>query len=237
VIALILAGGLGTRLRHVVSDRPKPMALAGGKPFLEYQIEFLRAQGWTDIVLCLGHQAGQISQHFRDGRKWGVRIRYAVETELLGTAGALRNAAPFIDGPFLVLNGDSYLQADLPALLAFHRGQRAADPQTIGALAAVHVEDASAYGTLELDEGQRIRSFREKASAAAGWVNGGIYVLEPEILSHIPPGRPVSLEKETFPLLLERGYRLYAHPVSAFFVDIGTPAGYARFQRHVQEGS
>jgi len=164
-----------------------------------------------------------------------MRLRYAVETRLLGTAGAIRNAAAFLDdGPFWVLNGDSYLEADLPALLEFHRQRRAADARTLATLAAVHVEEASAYGTLELDDEQRVRRLREKASAAAGWINGGIYVLEPAILRHIPANRPVSLEKETFPLLLERGYSLYAYPVSGFFVDIGTPEGYARFKEYVE---
>ncbi len=232
--AVILAGGLGTRLRSVVSDRPKPMAEAGGRPFLEYLIDRLRQQGFRDVVLCVGHLHGQILSHFGDGQRWGVSIRYAVEERPLGTAGAIRNARAYADGPFLVLNGDSYLEVDLRSLIHCHRQQCLADSLAVGTLAAVALQDAAAYGTLELGEDHCVRSFMEKAVAAAGWVNGGVYVLEPEVPDWIPTGRPVSIEQETFPLLLASGRHLYACPVEGFFVDIGTPEGYARFQDHVR---
>jgi len=233
--ALILAGGLGTRLQSVVSDRPKPMAEAKGKPFLEYQIKQLCAQGLKELVLCVGYLARQIQDYFGDGRRWGVQIAYAVERELLGTAGAIGNAQSFIEETFLVLNGDSYLEADFQALIESHRRRRAADPRTVGTIAAVAIDDAAAYGTLELDSQGRILCFREKAEAGPGWINGGIYVLEPEIMDFIPAGRAVSIEKETFPLVLERGWHLYAYPIEGFFVDIGTPEGYRRFRQYVEE--
>ncbi|MGB9880036.1 MAG: nucleotidyltransferase family protein [Anaerolineae bacterium] len=232
--ALILAGGLGTRLQALVKDRPKPMAEVKGKPFLEYQIQALRDQGFTEIVLCVGHLGEQIQDYFGDGRRWGVYIAYAVEKELLGTAGAIRNAAPFLAGPFLVCNGDSYLELDMQALVQFHRQRRSSDPRALGSIATVAVDDATAYGTLELDEAGRILSFREKSRAGAGWINGGVYVLEPDIFALIPPGRPVSLERETFPLALASGWHLYGYPVQGFFVDIGTPEGYERFRHYVE---
>ncbi|MGQ9494601.1 MAG: nucleotidyltransferase family protein [Anaerolineae bacterium] len=231
---LILAGGLGTRLQSVVADRPKPMANVKGRPFLEYQIAQLRSQGFAEIVLCVGHRAEQIQKYFGTGHRWGMHIAYAVESELLGTAGAIQNAAHFITGTFLVLNGDSYLEADLQALVSFHRQHRSSDPRTLGTIATVAVEDATSYGTLELDEEGHILRFREKYSTGAGWINGGVYVLEPDILSLIPAGRPVSIEKETFPLALESGWHLYSYPVQGFFVDIGTPEGYERFCRYVE---
>lgn len=232
---LILAGGLGTRLQPVVQDRPKPMVEVYGKPFLEYQIEQLKAQGFQDIVLCIGHLASQIRDYFGDGHGWGVQIAYAMETKLLGTAGAIKNAQHFIENTFLVLNGDSYLEADFRALVEAHRRYRAVDPRTMGTIAAVTVEDAAAYGTLELDAGGRILCFQEKANAGPGWINAGAYVMEPEILDFIPAGRAVSIEKETFPLVLEKGWHLYAYPVEGFFVDIGTPEGYRRFLCYVEE--
>nr|MBC7245818.1 NTP transferase domain-containing protein [Chloroflexota bacterium] len=235
--ALILAGGLGTRLQSVVSDRPKPMAEVKGKPFLEYQIEGIRSQGFTEIVLCIGYRAEQIQAYFGDGQRWGVHIAYAVERELLGTAGAIRNAAPLLAGTFLVCNGDSYLEADLRALVAFHEQRCSSDPRTLGSIATVAVDNAAAYGTLDLDEAGRILSFREKSGAGASWVNGGVYVLEPNILTLIPPSRPVSLERETFPLALASSWHLYGYPVQGFFVDIGTPEGYERFRRYVEEKS
>jgi len=233
--ALILAGGLGTRLRAVVSDRPKPMAPVQDKPFLAYQVERLRDQGFTEIVLCLGYLAEQVQDYFRDGASWGVRIHYALERQLLGTAGAIGNARAYIDGPFLVLNGDSYLDLDCRDLLAWYAERLRADPSALGALAAVRLEDASPYGALELGSGQRIVRFREKGLSGPAWINGGVYLLQPGILDLIPPGRPVSLERETFPALLQRGHSLYAYPAAGFFVDIGTPEGYRRYQRYVQE--
>jgi NDP-sugar pyrophosphorylase family protein len=229
--ALILAGGLGTRLRPLVSDRPKPLAEVQGKPFLAYQLEQLRAGGLRELVFCVGYLADQIQAYFGDGGAWGVHIAYAVETTPLGTAGAIKNAQRFVNGPFLALNGDSYLELNFQAMVEHHRRQRAADPRLLGTLAAVSVDDASAYGTLVLDEAGRIVRFREKDAAGQGWINGGVYVLEPELLDLIPPKQAVSIEKETFPQALEQGYRLLAYPVRGFFVDIGTPEGYRRFQQ------
>ena len=233
--ALVLSGGLGTRLRDAVPDWPKPMAPAAGKPFLEYLVEWLRDQGFDDLVLCVGHRADQVRAHFGDGRRWGVHIAYAVETSPLGTAGALKNARDYVTGTTLVLNGDSYLEVDLRAMVTAHRARRAADGRAVGTLAAVSVEDTTAGGALEMDGAGRIGGFREKGEAGPGWINGGIYVLEPEVWESIPEGRPVSIERETFPHLLAQGYHLYAYPVGGFFVDIGTPQAYRRFQQYVEE--
>jgi NDP-sugar pyrophosphorylase family protein len=211
------------------------MAEVKGKPFLEYQIEQLRDQGFEDLVLCVGYHASQIQDYFGDGHRWGMQIAYAVETELLGTAGAVKNAQHFVEDTFLVLNGDSYLEANFGVLVAFHQRQRSCDSRTKGTVATVAVDDAAAYGALKLDRDGRILRFREKADVGPGWINGGVYVLEPDILDLIPTGRAISIEKETFPLVLERGWHLYSYPVRAFFVDIGTPQGYRRFQRYIEE--
>jgi NDP-sugar pyrophosphorylase family protein len=235
VKAVILAGGLGTRLRAVVSDRPKPMADAGGKPFLEYHLERLREQGYDQVVLCVGYMAGHIRDHFGDGRRWGVRVEYAVESEPLGTAGALANAAELVEGsePFFLLNGDSWLDLDFRDLARRHRDHRQRDPDTAGSIVTVPVQDASAYGTLEVAPDGRVLAFHEKGHSGPGRVNGGVYLLEPGVLGLIPQGRAVSIEKETFPLLLNRRQRLYGYPAAGFFVDIGTPEGYRLFQRRL----
>jgi len=232
---LILAGGLGTRLREDVPDRPKPMAPAAGKPFLEYLVEWLRDQGFDDLVLCVGHRADHVRGHFGDGRRWGVQIAYAIETSPLGTAGALKNAGEHVADTALVLNGDSYLEVDLQAVVAAHRARRAADGRAVATLAAARVEHTGAGGALEIDDDGRIVGFREKSEEGPGWINAGIYVLEPEVWEAIPEGRAVSIERETFPRLLAQGYHLYAYPVGGFFVDIGTPQGYRRFQQYVEE--
>lgn len=235
--ALILAGGLGTRLRDIVPDQPKPMVPVAGRPFLEYLVEWLRGQGFDDLVFCVGHRADQIQDHFGDGRRSGVSIAYAVEVSPLGTAGALKNAEEHVTGTTLVLNGDSYLEVDLPVMIAAHRERRATDGRAVGMLAAVRVGDTSAGGALEMDGAGRIRGLREKGRVGPGRVNGGTYVLEPEVWDAIPEGRPASLERETFPWLLAEGYHLCAYPVDGFFVDIGTPQGYRRFKQYQEEES
>ena len=231
--AVILAGGLGTRLRSVVADRPKPMAEVADQPFLVYQIAQLGAFGFRELVLCVGYRADQITTYLGDGARWGVQIAYAVERTPLGTAGAMRNARAHIDGTFLAMNGDSYVDVDLHDLVAAHRHQRAGVPQTVGTVLRTYVEDAAAYGTLELDAEGGVTRFAEKAARARGWINAGVYVLETEVLDAIPPDRPVSLEREVFPGLLRGGYRLSSHPTAGYFADIGTPEGYARFRAYV----
>ncbi len=230
---LFLVGGLGTRLHPVVADRPKPMADIHGKPFLEYLIEQLRDHGFADFVFCVAYLAHQIQDYFGDGRRWGVQIAYAVETERLGTAGALKNAERFVQGTFLVVNGDTYLDVDFQALTAFHQQRQQADDRTIGTIAARFVDDTATSGALDLDDDWRILRFQEKAHAGPGRINGGIYVLEPEMLDLIPAGRAIAIEKETFPLVLKRDRHLYGFPVEGFFVDIGTPEGYLKFRQYV----
>jgi NDP-sugar pyrophosphorylase family protein len=183
----------------------------------------------------VGYLAHHIQGYFGDGRDWGVQIEYAVETELLGTAGAIKNAQNYIEDTFLVLNGDSYLEADFRALVKFHRRQYSADPQTIGTIALVEVDDATSYGKIELNGDARLLSFGEKVEMGPGWINGGVYCLEPSILDLIPAGQVVSAEKETFPLVLKENYSMFGYPVRGFFVDIGTPRGYQRFCRYVED--
>ena len=233
--ALILAGGLGTRLRSVIADKPKPMADVAGRPFLEYQIDWLRRHGITRIVLCVGYRAEQIQAYFQDGTRWQVDIAYAVEREPLGTAGAIKNAQTLIQGAFLALNGDTFVDLDLDGLLEFHRAQTEQDDKALGTLGLVYADDTGAYGAIELDESQRIVRFREKTGrTGAGLINAGFYLLEPGILDFIPAGQKVSIEEKTFPLVLEKGWHLYGYPTQGYFVDIGTPEGYARFKGYVE---
>ena len=231
--ALILAGGAGTRLRSLVSDRPKPMASVAGRPFLELQIEWLRRQGVRRVVLCTGYLHPHIEAHFGDGRAFGVRIEYSVEASPLGTAGALKRAErPIGTETFLALNGDSFLDVDLAGLVRAHAERAAA-----GTLVLSAVPDAREFGSVELDARGRIVRFDEKAEAQAGpgRVSAGIYCLETRLLDLVPPGRSASLERETFPLALAHGLPLFGLPAEGFFVDIGTPQGYGRMCQHLQQ--
>ena len=236
--ALIIAGGPGTRLRPLISDRPKPMAEVQGRPFLEYQMEQLSSQGFNDVVLCIGYMSNLVQDYFGDGHRLGMCITYAVETELLGTGGAIGNARGFIKDTFLALNGDSYLEINFQSLVEFHKRMRVDDPLSVGTIATVKLEEASNFGTLDLEAANhsmcRINRFQEKTCTGAGWINAGIYILETDILDLIPTDRVVSLERETFPMALEHGFHLYAYPVKSFFVDIGIPKDYLAFCRYVE---
>jgi NDP-sugar pyrophosphorylase family protein len=235
--ALILAGGLGTRLREVVQDKPKPMADIAGKPFIEYQIKLLQRDGVERVIFCVGYLYEQIQNHFGDGKAWGMKFEYSIEDELLGTAGALKLAQKFIRGPFLVLNGDTYLDIDLRELGKFHQ-QRTERRGGLGTMALTEIQDAKNYGSVTVGPADEILSFHEKAANPASGtpaqlINAGIYWLEPAVLDFIAPAKKVSLEKETFPALLNHGHRLFGYATDGYFVDIGTPAGYQGFQQYI----
>lgn len=225
--ALLLVGGLGTRLRAVVPGAPKPLAPVGDRPFLELLVRQLASQGLRQLVMCTGHMADQIDQLFGDGSRFGAAIKYSRESEPLGTAGAIKFAERFLQEAtdFLVLNGDSFLEVDLLELLRAHRSHGA-----LATIAVVQVDDAARYGTVRADESNKILEFCEKTGHnSPGLINAGIYVFNRAILEHIPAG-PASLEKDVFPKLLERG--LYAvKQQQGLFIDIGTPADYAKAQQ------
>lgn len=241
--ALILAGGLGTRLRPVVSDRPKAMATVGGKPFLEHQLAFLKGCGVSHFVFCVGYRHQQIQAHFGDGSRWGVRIDYSVEEQPLGTGGALKHAEKYVQDTFLALNGDSFFDTDLQRLVQFHEEKRVAarGQKCLATMALTRTREVERYGTVELGAEGEIVNFAEKtAERSAGpvhaekHINAGIYVLEAEILQMIPASEKVSIEHNVFPSLLNGG-GLYGCYLKGFFVDIGTPAGYRKLQDHLEE--
>ena len=226
VKAILLVGGLGTRLRSVVSSQPKVLASIGEKSFLELLVRQLRLQGIRRLVLCTGYLADQIESKFGDGQAWDVSIEYSKEETPLGTAGAIKLARRYLrDVPeFLVLNGDSFLEINFQDLMSFHRSH----DRAVATLAVVQVEDASRYGTVQVDASGRISSFAEKTGGHAhGLVNAGVYVFTQTVWQHIPEG-PASLEKDMFPRLIDQG--LYAQEQHGMFIDIGSPADYARAQ-------
>jgi NDP-sugar pyrophosphorylase family protein len=234
--ALILAGGLGTRLRSVVRDRPKPLAPIGNVPFLEHQLLFLRGNGVRDFVFCVGYLHEQIRDYFQDGRQWDLSIQYSIEEQPLGTGGALKHARDLITGTFLVLNGDTFFELQIAELLEAHRRYRNRDESCIGTLALTQVADPSQYGSVQIDAGGTVVGFHEKTSDRLPdrYVNAGVYVLEPEILDFVPSSTKVSLEREIFPRVPDHDCKLCSFPSGGFFIDIGTPEGYQRFQEYAQ---
>lgn len=227
--ALVLCGGLGTRLRAVYSDGPKALAPVGGRPFLHYMLDWLRQQGVRRAVLCAGFRAEQIRELYPEGQG-EPEIQYSVESEPLGTAGAVKNAEGLIDAErFFVLNGDSLADVSLAELLAFHCARAAQ-----ATLATVAVDAAARFGSVLLDAEGRVTGFREKSAAALSGrqnVNAGIYVIERAVLARIPIGRAVSFERDVFPALTGNG--LYGFKTNGSFIDIGVPEGLASAQAEI----
>jgi mannose-1-phosphate guanylyltransferase len=232
--AVILAGGQGTRLRPLTETRPKPIVPVLNRPFLDYQLALLRAHGIIDVILSCSYRVADIRAAMGEGDRAGVRLRYVVEPEPLGTAGGVRNAADLARGLLVVLNGDILTDADLGAILTFHeaRGARV----TIGLIA---VEDPTAYGLVETAADGAIRRFIEKPTPAeitTNTVNAGIYVIDADLLARIPTGRPVSIEREFFPALLAGGVRCFGREIHGYWRDIGSPAAYREAQLDLLRG-
>jgi NDP-sugar pyrophosphorylase family protein len=218
---LILVGGLGTRLRPVISDIPKPMAPISGKPFLEYLIQWIAGSGLRRLVLCTGYRAEVITKYFGRGEQWGVDITYSLESEPLGTWGAVRQAMNNLAAEhFVVLNGDSFLQIELKTLVDFHLSK-----QALATLALIEVGEVSRFGSVRAASDDRITEFREKGGAGPALINGGVYCLSRRLLM-VADEAAHSLERDVFPALIGRG--LYGMRVQGEFFDIGVPEEYSR---------
>lgn len=223
VTAAILAGGLGTRLRSRIADRPKVLALVHGRPYLAYLLEQLADAGVRAVVLLTGYLADQVRAAFGEHYA-GLRLVYSCEPSPLGTAGALRHALPHLSSStILLLNGDSYCEVSLPDLWAFHCRQ------TVDfSLVLTPVKDCSRYGRVQIGPDGRILRFEEKSEAhGAGWVNAGIYLINRSLIHEVPPDVPVSLERDLFPLWTTEK-SCFGFPSQGRFLDIGTPESYSQ---------
>jgi len=233
--AVVLVGGFGTRLRPLTFTTPKPMLLVGHRPIVENLVRMLAAAGVDEVVLGLGFKPEPFIEAFPDSMCAGVRLVYAVEPEPLDTAGAIRFAADFagIDDTFVVVNGDVLTDLDVSALIEFHR--------THGAEATIHltpVDDPSAYGVVAMDKDGKVERFVEKpapGTAPSNLINAGTYVLEPSVLARIPLGRKVSIERETFPLIVDDG-GLFAMATDDYWIDTGRPEPYRRANLDMIDG-
>ncbi len=233
--AVVLVGGFGTRLRPLTLTRPKQMLPVVDRPMIERVVASLAAHGVTEAVLSLGYRPDAFVEAYPDGQCAGVALHYAVEPEPLDTAGAVRFAARSagIDETFLVVNGDVLTDLDVSSLWKFHQ-----DREAEGTIALTPVEDPSRFGVVPTDDDGRVEAFVEKppaGTAPTNWINAGTYVLEPTVIGRIDGGRKVSIERETFPAIVD-DRRLYALPSEAYWVDAGTPDTYLRAQLDLIDG-
>jgi mannose-1-phosphate guanylyltransferase / phosphomannomutase len=217
--AVVMAGGEGTRLRPLTSNQPKPMVPIVGKPCMEHILELLQEHGFEDVIVTVAFLPQAIRSYFGDAEGLGLNVEYSVEESPLGTAGSVRLAGDKLDDTFLVISGDALCDIDLTELVESHREKGAA--VTIGLKS---VDNPLEFGIVVTDEEGRIERFLEKPSwgqVFSDTINTGIYVLEPEVLKHVPTDRPFDFSKELFPLLLEMGRPLYGHVCEGYWQDIG----------------
>ena len=217
--AVVMAGGEGTRLRPLTSNQPKPMVSIVGKPCIEHIVELLRLHGFEDVVITLAFLPQAIRSYFGDGETLGMNIEYSVEELPLGTAGSVRLASGKLDETFVVISGDALCDGDLGALVAKHKEKGAA--VTIGLKS---VDNPLEFGIVVTDEDGKVERFLEKPSwgqVFSDTINTGIYVLEPEVLTHIPTEGAYDFSKQLFPLLLEMGRPIYGHVLDGYWQDIG----------------
>ncbi len=228
---IIIAGGLGTRLRPLTYRRPKPLVPVANRPFLEYQVAHLRRYGIDDIVFATNYMADQIEGHFGDGSRFGVRMHYALEDTPLGTGGAIRNAAEMFPGEAVaVFNGDVLTDFDIAAILAFHQERKAMATITLSEVPSPHP-----FGVLILDSDGRVSEWREPSEetkktlaidhdlmpTGKDLINAGFYILEPEFIAQIAHGVPSSVERDVYPRLLAAKAPIYGIAPGGFWMDVG----------------
>jgi mannose-1-phosphate guanylyltransferase / phosphomannomutase len=217
--AVVMAGGEGTRLRPLTSNQPKPMVPIVGKPCMEHILELLKRHGFEDVIVTVAFLPQAIRSYFGGGETLGMEVGYSVEESPLGTAGSVRLAAGRLDDTFLVISGDALCDLDLTKLVECHREKQAS--VTIGLKS---VDNPLEFGIVVTDDDGRVERFLEKPSwgqVFSDTINTGIYVLEPEVLRHIPTDRPYDFSKELFPLLLEMGRPIYGYVMDGYWQDIG----------------
>lgn len=220
-VAILLVGGFGTRLMPLTKNTPKPMLTVAGIPVTEHQIAMAKAAGITEIVLATSYLSEIFTPYFGDGSKWGIKIKYAVEKEPLGTGGAIRNAAQLLssDESIVILNGDVLSSHDLAEQIRQHEAHDADVT-----LHLTQVEDARAFGCVPTDDQGRVTAFLEKMdNPITNQINAGCYVFNPRVLSTIPLDTVVSVERETFPQLVANNAAVYGYVENAYWLDIGTP--------------
>ena len=240
-IGILLVGGLGTRLKPLTNQTPKPMLPVGGLPVTEHQLLAAKRAGITTVILATSYLSEVFIPYFGDGSKWGMQLKYAVEKEPLGTGGAIRNAAELVDleaakaadEEFVIFNGDVLSLHSIAEQLEFHRKH-----QADVTLHLINVEDARAFGCVPTDKESRVTAFLEKMdNPVTNAINAGCYVFSPSVISDIPLNKVVSVERETVPHLVDSGRPVFGYNEQSYWLDIGTPAALFKGSRDLVNGA
>jgi len=232
--AVVMAGGEGTRLRPLTTNRPKPMVPVVNRPMLEHTLNLLRQHGFKEIILTLHYLPNLIKDYFQDGAEFGVELKYLIEEKPLGTAGGVKNAEQYLDNTFLVISGDVLTDINLSKALTFHR-----QSGSIATIVLTKVPNPIEYGIVITDKEGRVKQFLEKP----GWgevfsdtINSGIYILEPDVLKQVKPETEVDFSKNLFPKLLEQNEPLYGYIAEGYWCDIGNTVQYFQANRDALQG-
>jgi len=225
--AVILAGGIGTRMRPLTYVIPKAMLPIGGKPLLEHTIRYLNEYDITEIVVCVAYLKNHIMEYFKNGKNLGAKIQYAEADMPLGTAGQLKTAEKYISHPFLAMNGDIISSLNIRRLIDSH--EKAGG---VGTIALKRFEVPVPYGYIEVDAESCIKKFTEKPTLTFS-ANAGIYVLKPKVFDYIPQGEVASLETQTFPTMLRNKEKLNGYYEEAYWSDVGTITDFERVDKEL----
>ena len=234
-VGILLVGGLGTRLKPLTNESPKPMLPVAGLPVTEHQILAAKRAGIHTLVLATSYLAEVFTPYFGDGSKWGIKIRYAVEKQPLGTGGAIRNAAELVKGdePIVIFNGDVLSRHSIADQIAFHEVKKADVT-----LHLIDVEDARAFGCVPTDKDGRVTAFLEKMdNPITNAINAGCYIFSPSVIADIPLNKVVSVERETFPNLVNSLRPVFGYNEQSYWLDIGTPAALFKGSRDLVNGA
>lgn len=236
MIAIIIAGGLGTRLRPLTYNRPKPVIPLVNKPFVIHQIELLKKYGINEVILNLHYLSDSIKLIFGNGQDLGVKIDYSIEESPLGTAGAVKNAQKYFKGEdiIIVFNGDVLTDINISDIINFHKKNGAQATITL-----TRVEDPTHYGLVMTDENARVRKFLEKPSwehVTTNTINAGIYILNASIFNDVPANSVYSFERDLFPKLLAEDKKVFGYISDAYWLDIGSPEKYLKAHKDILTG-
>lgn len=227
--ALILAGGLGTRLRPLTDKIPKPLLPVNNQPFLFHLVKFLKNQGIREFILATGYKEEMIENYFGSGKKLGLKIIYSRETTPLDTGGAIKQAEDLIkDKNILILNGDSFFELNINKMLEFH--QKINQPIT---MAVAEIKDPSRSGQIKINSNNIIAEFKEKGQEKEkSYINAGVYIFQKDVLKDFPKSKKISLEKEIFPQFLGK---ISAFKTQGYFIDIGIKQDYEKFNQDIKK--
>lgn len=232
--AVILVGGLGTRLRPLTCNTPKPMIPLLNRPFIESMLLRLRDQGIDEAILAVQYLADSFRTALGDGTQLGMRLHIVEEPEPRGTAGAVKHIAAMLDDTTFIFNGDVLTDLDLRSMLAFHRAKGAA-----ATIALTAVEDPTQFGLVEMTADQRVSRFLEKPrpeEVTTNLINAGTYIIEPALLRYAPPNQHYMFERGLFPTALQNGDPIYGYPSKAYWTDIGKPETYLEVHHDILLG-